>query len=50
MAEENISQEFKLKNIDETRNCFSEEANQNELMNKKHKKVLYSFEFHFVQL
>ena len=37
MAEENISQEFKLKNIDETRNSFIEEINQNELMSKKYK-------------
>ena len=37
MAEENISQEFRLKNIDETRNYLI--ANQNELMSKKHKKV-----------
>ena len=33
MAEENISQEFRLKNIDETRNYFVEE-----LMSKRHKK------------
>ena len=33
MAEENISQEFRLKNIDETRNYFVEE-----LMRKRHKK------------
>ena len=36
---ENISQEFRLKNIDETRNYLTEEINQNELMSKKHKKV-----------
>ena len=30
MAEENISQKFRLKNIDETRNCFIEEINQND--------------------
>ena len=35
MNEENISQKFRLKNADETRNCFIEEINQNELMNKK---------------
>ena len=29
MAEENISQEFRLKNMDETRNYFNEEINQN---------------------
>ena len=39
MAEENISQEFRLKNIDETRNYLIEETNRNELMSKKHKKV-----------
>ena len=39
MAEENISQEFRLKNIDETRNYFLEEIKQNELMSKKHKKI-----------
>ena len=39
MAEENISQEFRLKNIDETRNYLIEEINRNELMSKKHKKV-----------
>ena len=38
MAEENISQEFRLKNIDETRNYLIEEINRNELMSKKHKK------------
>ena len=38
MSEENISQEFRLKNIDETRNYLIEEINQNELMSKKHKK------------
>ena len=39
MVEENISQEFRLKNIDETRNYEIEEIKQNELMSKKHKKV-----------
>ena len=39
MVEENISQEFWLKNIDETRNYFFEEKEQNELMRTKHKKV-----------
>ena len=28
MAEENLSQEFRLKNIDETRNCFLEEVSK----------------------
>ena len=39
MSEENISQEFKLKSVDETRNYFIEEINRNELLSKKHKKV-----------
>ena len=28
MAEENKSQEFRLKNVDETRNCLIEEINR----------------------
>ena len=40
MLEENISQEFRLENIDETSNYFLKEINQNELMNKKHKKFI----------
>ena len=39
MLEENLSQEFRLKNIDETRNYFIEEKNRNESMNKKREKV-----------
>ena len=39
MFEENKSQEFRLKNLNETRNYFIEEINQNELMSKKHKNV-----------
>ena len=39
MAEENISQEFRLKNIDETRNYLIEEINRNEFISKKHKKI-----------
>ena len=39
MVEENINQEFRLKNIDETRNYFLEEIEQNELMSRKYKKV-----------
>ena len=38
MSEENISQEFWWKNIDET-NYLDKELNQNELMSKKHKNV-----------
>ena len=39
MSEKNISQEFRLKNLDKTTNCLIEEINQNELMNKKPKKI-----------
>ena len=39
MAEEKISQKFRLKNVDETRKYLIEEINRNELMSKKHKKV-----------
>ena len=39
MPKDSISQEFGLNNIDETRNYFLEEIKQNDLMNKKHKKV-----------
>ena len=39
MFEENISQEFRLKNIDETRNYFIKEINQNESMSKNYKKI-----------
>ena len=38
-VEENKSQEFISKNIDETRNYFLEEIEQNELMSKKHGNV-----------
>ena len=34
MSEENISKKFKMKNIEETRNYFIKEINQNELMRK----------------
>ena len=39
MSAEIIIQEFRLKNINETRNYLTEEVNQNELISKKHKKV-----------
>ena len=39
MLEENISQEFRLTNIDEPRNYFVEEMEQNNLISKKRKKV-----------
>ena len=37
--EKNISQEFRLINIDETRNHLVKEIEQNELMSRKHKNV-----------
>ena len=39
MPEENKSQEFRLKNIDETRNYLIGEINQNESVCKKPKKI-----------
>ena len=52
MAEENKSQEFRLKNIDRTRNYLIEEINRNELMNKKNKKVCTNLDYieHFLIL
>ena len=38
MVEENISQEFRLKNIDVIRNYLIEEIKQNELISKKQKR------------
>ena len=40
MTEENISKEFRLKNIDEAKNYFIKEIKQNGLISKKHKKGL----------
>ena len=50
MAEENKCQEFRLKNVDETRNYSTEEINRNELMNKKHKKICTTLNYieHFL--
>ena len=39
MSQENISQEFRLKNIGETRNYLIKEINRKELMSKSHEKV-----------
>ena len=52
MAEENISQKFRLKIIDETRNYLIEEINRNKLMSKKHKKVCTTLNYikHFLSL
>ena len=50
MAEENISQEFRLKKIQETKNYFVEEIEQNELMSMKHKKICTTLNYteHFL--
>ena len=50
MSEENISQEFRLKNIDKTKNYLIGEINRNELMSKKHKKVYTALNYikHFL--
>ena len=52
MAEENISQEFSLKNIDERRNYLIEGINRNELIRKKHKKDFITLNYieHFLIL
>ena len=52
MAEENISQEFRLKYTDETRNYFLEEIKQNGLKSEKHKKVCTTLNYteHFFNL
>ena len=46
MNEGNISQEFRLKNIYETRYHFITGINQNELIRKTHKKVCRIFELY----
>ena len=45
MNEENTSQEFSLKNIDETRNYHIEKIDQKKLIGKKHKKVCMTLNF-----
>ena len=39
MVKENISQAFRLKNIEKKRNYLIEDINRNELTGKKHKKI-----------
>ena len=39
MSKENITEEFRLQNIERTRIYLTEEISQNELISKKHKKV-----------
>ena len=52
LVEEKIILEFRLKNIDETRNYFVEETDQNELMNNKRKMVCKTTDYieHFLLL
>ena len=52
MVEENISQQFRSKNIDETRKYFVEEIEQIQLMSKKHKKARATLNYieHFLIL
>ena len=39
MSEENISQEFRLRNVNKTKYYFPKEIQQNKLTSEKHKKV-----------
>ena len=50
MVEENISQEFRLKNIDEARNYFLEDIKQYELMSEKRKNIYTTLNYitHFL--
>ena len=52
MSEENISQEFRLENIYETRNYLIEEIVLNELMSKEHRNVCTALNYteHFLIL
>ena len=52
MVEENISQELRLKSMDETRSHFHEEIENNELVSRKHKKVCTTLNYikHFLIL
>ena len=40
-----MSQECRLNNVNETRNYFLEEINQNELMSREHKKVCATLKY-----
>ena len=52
MVERNIDMEFRLKNINETRNYFLEEIKCNELMSRKYKNVCATLNYieHFLIL
>ena len=43
MVEENISQNFRLKNIDEAKNYFVKKIEQNKLVSKKRKMVCTTY-------
>ena len=45
MTEENRSQKFRLKNIDETRNYLIEEINRNESISKKRKNICITLNY-----
>ena len=45
MVEKKISQELRMKYIDETKNFFLKEMEQNELMSRKHKKVCTTLDY-----
>ena len=45
MAEENISQEFRLKNMEEAKNYFIKEIDQNKLISNKHKKFYLTLDY-----
>ena len=52
MVGENISHELRLKTIDETKNYFLEEMEQNEVISRKYKKVCATMNYieHFLIL
>ena len=52
ISEEKISQELRLKNLDETRNYLIEEIHRNELISKMHKKICKTLNYieHFLIL
>ena len=45
MSKKNTSQEFRLKNIEETRSYSTKDIDLNELMNKKHRKVCTTLKY-----
>ena len=45
MIEENKGQEFRLKSIEEIKNCYMKKTDQNELMSNKQKKGLTTLNY-----